>query len=313
MQDKELETVNNQRRRRKRIGRMKKMIIFTVTGWILASMVLIVVLFGKVVKMEQAMNDMVASMQTMHVADSQKADLNQAANEDESDIILVSAMDDEANRAEESDVHKVYLTFEDGPTANTEAILDILKAYDVKATFFVMGKEDEASMAIYKRIVDEGHTIGMHSHSNKYSVIYQSVDAFEDDYNKLQSLIYEATGVESKFYRFPGGSGNQISETPMGEFIQFLNEKGIVYYDWNVTSGDATANAYSAEEIVANVTNDVVKYKTSVVLLHDGDSNSVTVEALEPLLISLQEMGAEVLPIDEDTSVVQYMKISDAE
>ena len=204
----------------------------------------------------------------------------------------------------------MYLTFEDGPTANTEAILDILKAYDVKATFFVMGKEDEASMAIYKRIVDEGHTIGMHSHSNKYSVIYQSVDAFEDDYNKLQSLIYEATGVESKFYRFPGGSGNQISETPMGEFIQFLNEKGIVYYDWNVTSGDATANAYSAEEIVANVTNDVVKYKTSVVLLHDGDSNSVTVEALEPLLISLQEMGAEVLPIDEDTSVVQYMKIS---
>ena len=88
----------------------------------------------------------------------------------------------------------------------------------------------------------------------------------------------------------------------------YLNEQGVIYYDLNVSAGYAASNAYSSEEIVANVMDDVVKYKTSVVLLHDASDKSATVEALAPLIEALNEMGAEILPIDEDTSVIQYVK-----
>ena len=186
--------------------------------------------------------------------------------------------------------------------------MDILAQYDVKATFFVVGKEDEESKALYQRIVDEGHTLGMHSYSNKYSQIYQSDEAFEEDFERLRDELHQVTGVNSIYYRFPGGSSNQISNVPMSDFIHYLNEQGVIYYDWNVSAGDAASNAYSSEEIVANVMDDVVKYKTSVVLLHDASDKSTTVDALAPLIEALNEMGAEILPIDEDTSVIQYVK-----
>ena len=94
----------------------------------------------------------------------------------------------------------------------------------------------------------------------------------------------------------------------MDYFIHYLNTQGIIYYDWNVSAGDGASTAYTSEEIVENVTDDVVKYKTSVVLLHDASDKSATVEALAPLIEALNEMGAEILPIDEDTSVIQYVK-----
>ena len=133
---------------------------------------------------------------------------------------------------------KVALTFDDGPDPDyTEMLLDGLKKRNVKATFFVVGKEDEASAAIYQRIVDEGHTLGMHSYSNKYSLIYQSEDAFEADFHQLQDYLYEVTGEKSRYYRFPGGSSNQISNVPMSSLIRFLNSEDVVYYDWNVSAG----------------------------------------------------------------------------
>ena len=219
-----------------------------------------------------------------------------------------TGISEEENLAGDGDIHKVYLTFEDGPSDHTGEILDILAQYDVKATFFVVGKEDEESQALYQRIADEGHTLGMHSYSNKYSQIYQSDEAFEEDFERLRDELYQVTGVNSIYYRFPGGSSNQISNVPMSDFIHYLNEQGVIYYDWNVSAGDAASNAYSSEEIVANVMDDVVKYKTSVVLLHDASDKSATVEALAPLIEALNEMGAEILPIDEDTSVIQYVK-----
>ncbi|MBO4461285.1 MAG: polysaccharide deacetylase family protein, partial [Lachnospiraceae bacterium] len=104
---------------------------------------------------------------------------------------------------------KVYLTFDDGPSHNTELILDILKEYNVKATFFVIGRNDEYSKSLYKRIVDEGHTIALHSYTHRYSSIYASLDAYKEDLQKISDLVYDATGVRSKFIRFPGGSSNK--------------------------------------------------------------------------------------------------------
>ena len=115
------------------------------------------------------------------------------------------------------------------------------------------------------------------------------------------------TGTQSKYYRFPGGSGNDISNVEMAEFVHILNEENITYYDWNVSAGD-TASNYTAQQVVDNVINGVSKYKTSVVLLHDGPNKSTTVDALGSLIQTLQEQGAQILPIDENTNVIQYIK-----
>ncbi len=322
MQDKDAEAINNQRKRRKRIGRIRNGIIMTIAGWIILSMILIIVLFVQVIKIQHKLDNIVtvSSKEQVQRENAQKpesagesvyTDVTEATEPPKSYEAVTppaTGISEEENLASDGDIHKVYLTFEDGPSDNTGEILDILAQYDVKATFFVVGKEDEESKALYQRIVDEGHTLGMHSYSNKYSQIYQSDEAFEEDFERLRDELYQVTGVNSIYYRFPGGSSNQISNVPMSDFIHYLNEKGVIYYDWNISAGDSASNAYSSEEIVANVMDDVVKYKTSVVLLHDASDKSTTVDALAPLIEALNEMGAEILPIDEDTSVIQYVK-----
>ena len=216
----------------------------------------------------------------------------------------------EDNLADPKDTLKVYLTFDDGPSENTDAILDTLDDYGIKATFFVTGKEDEHSKEMYKRIVDEGHTIGMHSYSHKCSDIYSSVDAFASDLDRIQNLIYDVTGVDCLYYRFPGGSSNQVSNVEMARYIEYLTKNGITYFDWNVSSGDATSQAYSPDELVENVMADVVKYKTSVVLMHDADAKDATVAALPKLIEALQGVGAVILPISEDTMLIQHVTLS---
>lgn len=212
----------------------------------------------------------------------------------------------EENLRGEGDPMTVYLTFDDGPSENTPQILSILKEHGVKATFFVTGKESDEAKEWYKQIVAEGHTLGMHSYSHKYSVIYESVDAFAADFTKLHDFLEDTTGVDCKFYRFPGGSSNQVSNTDMNEFIDYLSDQGMIYYDWNVVCGDATSQIYTADDLVQNVMTDVVKYKYSVVLMHDAAEKDSTVEALETILQKLEDMNAEILPITEDAQVVHH-------
>ena len=188
----------------------------------------------------------------------------------------------------------------------------MLKQYHVKATFFVTGDKSDGAKAVYKRIVKEGHTLGMHSFCNQYSTIYASTEAFEKDYNKLSAYLKKVTGEDSLYYRFPGGSSNQISNVNMAEFVHVLNEKNISYFDWNVSAGD-TSGDYTVDDIVNNVTDGIENYKTSVVLLHDGEDKATTVEALGPMIEALQKMDASILPIDENTKVIQYIKADSVE
>ncbi len=223
------------------------------------------------------------------------------------------ATEEDSNLLEEGEHPKVYLTFDDGPSENTAKILDILKEKNVKATFFVIGQEDEESKALYQRIVAEGHTLGMHSYSHKYDVIYKSLDAFKEDMNQLQTYLEEVTGVTPTIMRFPGGSSNQVSNVDIKELIRYVKGQGITYYDWNVVSGDATSQVYTPDELVANVMDDVVKYHTSIVLMHDSSAKASTVEALRSMIDQLQELGAELLPIDETTKPIQHIKAEDVD
>ena len=148
----------------------------------------------------------------------------------------------------------------------------------------------------------------MHSYSHKYSEIYASVDAYAQDLIRLQEYIYETTGTWSRICRFPGGSSNTVSQVDMEELIAYLNEQDIDYFDWNVSSLDATGRKLSVEEIAGNVLNNIEEYSTAVVLMHDADDKTTTVEALPIIIEALQSMeNVEILPITDDTVRVQHV------
>lgn len=196
----------------------------------------------------------------------------------------------------------VYLTFDDGPNVNvTPRVLDVLKQYDVKATFFVIYKEGEAEEALYKRIVDEGHTIAVHTSSHSYNAIYSSVDAYLADFEKISSKIESVTGVKPEIFRFPGGSINSYNVGLYQELIAEMLRRGYVYYDWHVSSGDASGPSVSADKIknnVLNTTND----KEAIVLMHDGPGHGATADALPGIIEGLKSKGYRFAALDNSVT-----------
>lgn len=297
------ESIERQRAKRKRVARMKKFIVTFIALFMLITFCVMVFLCIKIVSLQQQIDIL-----TTQIASSETVD-DTSEMADDSSLDNLYTVNDLDNIAEEGDIPRVYLTFDDGPSDNTDEILDILDDYNIKATFFVVGKDVDEYGDDYKRIVEDGHTIGMHSYSHNYSTIYASEEAFMTDFEAIHDLIFETTGVDSKYYRFPGGSSNKVSNTSMSVFINDLAEEGVEYFDWNVASGDATSQAFTCDELVDNVMSDVVKYKTSVVLLHDASDKHATVEALPQLIESLQSTGAMILPITDETTVIQHVSV----
>ena len=204
---------------------------------------------------------------------------------------------------------KVYLTFDDGPSSNTAEILDILKRHNVRATFFVNGVASSNSglEPLYKAITEDGNVIGMHSYTHRYSEIYSSEEAFEADLDKIHSLIYNETGVDTKLYRFPGGSSNDVSRLPMSTFAQVLHDNGYEYYDWNIYPGDSSGRSYPKQTIISGILGNITEYRTAMILLHDSDNHDSTVEALPEVIEGLLAQGVKFCVIDENTPVIQQI------
>ena len=222
------------------------------------------------------------------------------------DVTSGTASDTEAD----GDTVKVYLTFDDGPSTYTDDILDILAAYDVKATFFVVGRTDEHSLEMYRRIVSEGHTLGMHSYSHKYSEIYRSLEAFDADYTKLSDLLTETTGVTPTLYRFPGGSSNRVSDLDITLFEAYLKGKGTEYIDWNVSAQDAVSGTVPRKTIVRNVLDGIPGKDKAVVLMHDAGDKYSTVLALPEIIEGIQEMDrTELLPLSGEIPDVRQITV----
>lgn len=204
---------------------------------------------------------------------------------------------------------KVYLTFDDGPNKYTDELLDILKEKNVKATFFVVYNDDESTWHDYKRIIDEGHTLGMHSYTHIYDQVYASKEAFMADVSKLHTFLYEQTGIDCQYYRFPGGSSNTVSNVDIQILISYLNNNGITYFDWNALSGDALTNAMSPEELNETILEYVrTNEGNSIVLMHDLSTSHATVDSIADLVDTLRAEGYEICPIDETTVPIQHVK-----
>lgn len=293
--------ISEQQRRRRRVNRIKNGIIITIATWMLLSFTAIIVLIVQVVKLNLKYQKVSVQLGlNQQDDDSENAELDKYEN-------LVVGIDTEDNAYVDGDTRKVYLTFDCTPSENTNVILDALAESGVKATFFVTGDESDEAKAIYRRIVEEGHTLAMHSYSDDYSQLYSDTDVFAEDTTKLQNYLEDVTGVKSTFYRFPGGTFNEISDLNMADFVSVLNQNSITYFDWNVTAGDSARN-YSVKDLVTNITDGVTNYKNSVVLLHDNVNKAKTAEAIESIVDALLLMDAQILPIDESTYKVQYIK-----
>lgn len=294
--------------RSQRVKRLKKMILWTIALAILIPVIGCILLSVRVFQLKK---QVAVLTEQLPVEEMQE----ETSGVYETTKVEESVKDTETKAEEPAKINpvkssgkKVYLTFDDGPSSNTDAILDILKEYDVKATFFVVGKTDERSVKAYQRIVEEGHTLAMHSYSHRYDEIYESKEAFARDLNSLQEYLYEITGVWPRIYRFPGGSSNTVSKVDMQELIEYLTDIGITYFDWNVASGDAVSRTLPAETIVNNCLSGIEKQKESVILMHDASNKGTTVEALPQIIEAIQEQGDTwILPITDETVPVQHI------
>ena len=200
-----------------------------------------------------------------------------------------------------------YLTFDDGPSDNTLKVLDILKQYGIRATFFVKGT---GNLSYLKQIHAAGHTVALHTYSHEYSEIYVSQKAYFDDLQKISNAVKEQIGIESKIIRFPGGSSNTVSKDYCNGIMTALAaetaNQGYVYFDWNVDSSDASGNNVPVADIMASIQNQGGYSDHEIVLMHDTGSKDTTVEALPQIIEYYQEKGYTFAPITVDTPPVQH-------
>ena len=304
-------------KRHKRVDRLKKGIMGLFVFAVLAPIVLTVVFMLRINSLEKRLRDVTGNLEKLQAEEQKSAvevlasALENPSGQEGTSGQGVTAGQEGSSDEEDVPVRKVYLTFDDGPSSNTDNILDILDTYGVKATFFVTGKEGAKAEASYRRIVEEGHTLGMHSYTHDYSVIYASEEAFMEDMEKLQRYLYDVTGVQSTYIRFPGGSSNKVSEVDMRLLITDVHEAGMEYFDWNVSSQDASSRPLTKEEILDNCLNSIERFQNCIILMHDAGSKDSTVEALPELIEHIQAMEhTELLPITEDTVLVWHIKMT---
>lgn len=320
---------------RKNVDNIKRFLIVVLLIMCVVPIMFCMYLLVRLHNMEEKLDELNGKITVEQNADSGELDgKEQAVAPNQQDVVLAQPSADEASdnlSVQQSDLlnqssdevsqssadgsnqvqqkKKVYLTFDDGPNDYTAEILDVLKENNVKATFFVVYNDDEELRPLYNRIVDEGHTLGMHSYTHVYSSIYASEEAFIQDIDSIHDFLYEQTGVDCKFYRFPGGSSNTVSKVDIQTLIGILNEKGITYFDWNSLSGDAVSVGKSGAEL-----NDMImgyvrgNAGDSVVLMHDINTSYGTVEGLQDLIDTLRAEGYELCPITENTEPIQHVK-----
>lgn len=297
---------------KERVRRFKKTIGFAVAVIVVISIAASVFLGFHVISLKNKVNKLEETLVQVESESGEESGIYTIASVETSKRDATQQMqlsDDGTDRQWEK---RVYLTFDDGPSRNTNRILDILKEYDIKATFFVVGKTDEESVKAYQRIVAEGHTLGMHSYSHKYAEVYRSKESFVQDLQKLQEYLYQITGVWARYYRFPGGSSNTVSRTDMDELIRYLEENGITYFDWNIASGDAVSSQLSTETIVRNCVGGIEGLEDCMILMHDAAEKNSTVDALPQIIERITGRGDAVfLPITDETVPVRHVTVKE--
>lgn len=201
----------------------------------------------------------------------------------------------EAQKLKEVDSAKIaYLTFDDGPNANTAQILDILQKYEAKATFFMIEPKIWKFEEVVKRTVTENHTIASHSVTHDKNKVYHSPESLLNEMNVTRATLFSVTGIDSRLIRVPYGSKPYLTK----DYRDLLASNNLQVWDWNVDSNDWK---YSTEKIISTVkyqvANQKQKNRAPVILFHNSSS---TVEALPEIIEFLKAEGYVLEAYDQD-------------
>lgn len=206
--------------------------------------------------------------------------------------------------------NRVYLTFDDGPSANvTPQVLDILKANNVQATFFIVSYSNN-NKHLVQRMINEGHTVAIHGYSHDYATIYASDEAFMQNIYKLRDRLLADFGYNATIIRFPGGSSNTVSASYnkgiMTRLAARVQQEGFTYFDWNVSSGDASGTKRTKTQIYNAVVKGLRPGRNNVVLMHDIGGKQTTVDALQDIINYAKANGYVLAPITPGTAPVHH-------
>ena len=214
---------------------------------------------------------------------------------------------DAAPPSKESTNKVVYLTFDDGPSVVTADILDLLKEENIPATFFVIGATTDRGKMLYQRMVDEGHSIGLHSYSHKYNEIYANADAYLADFERLQKHLQEIVGDTPKIFRFPGGSNNSNASASTLERVKEITaEQGYVFFDWNALAKDDKATPTPAEKMFKNIIKSGKDEDRILILMHDDALRTTAVDCIKMLIDYYTEKGYHIEALTEETPPIQF-------
>lgn len=184
----------------------------------------------------------------------------------------------------ETNIKKIAITFDDGPTEFTPKVLDLLEKYNAKATFFCIGKQIEKYPEICKKIHSEGHQLGNHSYSHSNSFGFFSAEKVKGELQKTDLLLQEITGEKNHYFRPPFG----VTNPHIAKAVKQLNH---IVIGWNIRSLDTVIE--DENKIVKRITG---KLKSgSIILLHD--TSDKTIRVLEQLLVTLQRENYQTVTI----------------
>lgn len=179
-----------------------------------------------------------------------------------------------------------YLTFDDGPSALTESVLNILKEEQVPSTFYVVGSRVDLNPNIVKRAYDEGHYIANHGYTHKYSEIYSMPQNVLNEYVQCEQSIKNAINNQeynSYLFRFPGGSSGGRYENAKKEAKVLLTQNNITFTNWNCLTGDAEGSK-TPEAIINRFNETRANTGGLIVLMHDAADKQLTVDTLKQII-----------------------------
>ncbi|WP_269234148.1 polysaccharide deacetylase family protein [Flavobacterium flavigenum] len=188
---------------------------------------------------------------------------------------------------------KIALTFDDGPSEFTLEVLELLKKYNAKATFFCIGKNIENHPEIVKQIIAEGHLVGNHSYSHSKFFDFYTEPTIRKELQKTDKLLEKFTSKKINFFRPPYG----VTTPSIGRALKITGHKVI---GWNIRSLDG---GLKNEKLILNR----IKKRVSpggIVLLHDTAPHSVLI--LEQFLQFLQQNNYQVVSIEELLNLKAY-------
>jgi peptidoglycan-N-acetylglucosamine deacetylase len=306
--------------KKKQVKRIRKMIIFIVS--LLLSMVIMFQVFDRIDKFKISLYKKVEALGSNN--EESLENINKEEIENKRDEEINGRLDNSGYLTLEEDINSddaskilpetmykwnfyrednkkiAYLTFDDGPSEHaTEKILDILKANNIKATFFTLGSAIENNSRaedILKRIAREGHAIGSHGYSHNYSILYPNrtvdVNAVINDFKRNDDILKDILGKDfsTRLIRLPGGYSSWNGTEALDEV---LKEKGIWQVDWNALNGDAEGKDFPKEVLLNKLKETVGDQDVVIVLMHDTDYKKGTVEYLQSAIDYLKAEGFE--------------------